>query len=269
MVADSPERFDVIVMPNLYGDIVSDVTSQISGSVGLGGSANIGSSCAMFEAIHGSAPDIAGQDIANPSGLIQASVMMLNHIGQSEVAENVQNAWLRTLEQGIHTADIYRKSQSKKKVGTVAFADAVIANLGEKPEFMSPANYDGFEAISLPEYKRRPASKKELKGVDVFVDWRGKDPDDLAAKLQVIESPALKLSMITNRGVKVWPNGFDETFCTDHWRCRYSASAEVQVRKEDIIEVLQKAVLSNVDIIKTENLYEFDGVRGYSLGQGQ
>ncbi|MGA9237748.1 MAG: NADP-dependent isocitrate dehydrogenase, partial [Robiginitalea sp.] len=112
-------------------------------------------------------------------------------------------------------------------------------------------------------------SKKELKGVDVFVDWRGQDPDDLAAKLQVIENPALKLSMITNRGVKVWPNGFDETFCTDHWRCRYSASKDIQVRKEDIIEVLQKAVLSNVDIIKTENLYEFDGVRGYSLGQGQ
>ncbi len=269
LVADSPERFDVVVMPNLYGDIVSDVTSQISGSVGLGGSANIGSSCAMFEAIHGSAPDIAGQDIANPSGLIQASVMLLKHIGQPEIAEKVQNAWLKTLEQGIHTTDIYRKSQSKERVGTRAFADAVIANLGKKPEFMSPANYNGFKAISLPEYKRKAASKKELKGVDVFVDWRGKDPDDLAAKLQVIENPALKLSMITNRGVKVWPNGFDETFCTDHWRCRFSASEGVQARKEDIIEVLQKAVLSNVDIIKTENLYEFDGVRGYSLGQGQ
>ena len=269
LVADSPERFDVVVMPNLYGDIVSDVTSQISGSVGLGGSANIGSGCAMFEAIHGSAPDIAGKDIANPSGLIQAAVMMLNHIGQFNVAETVQNAWLRTLEQGVHTGDIYRKSQSKKRVGTREFADAVIANLGVQPEFMSPANFQGFQAITLPEYTRRVASKKELKGVDVFVDWRGQDPDDLAAKLQVIENPALKLSMITNRGVKVWPNGFDETFCTDHWRCRYSASKDVQVRKGDIIEVLQKAVLSNVDIIKTENLYEFDGVRGYSLGQGQ
>ncbi|MGB5654728.1 MAG: NADP-dependent isocitrate dehydrogenase, partial [Robiginitalea sp.] len=269
LVADSPERFDVVVMPNLYGDIVSDVTSQISGSVGLGGSANIGTSCSMFEAIHGSAPDIAGKDIANPSGLIQAAVMMLNHIGQFEVAETVQNAWLRTLEQGIHTGDIYRKSQSKKRVGTREFADAIIANLGVQPQFMSPANFEGFQAITLPEYTRRTASKKELKGVDVFVDWRGKDPDDLAAKLQVIENPALKLSMITNRGVKVWPNGFDETFCTDHWRCRFSAPKDLWVRKEDIIEVLQKAAISNVDIIKTENLYEFDGVRGYSLGQGQ
>jgi isocitrate dehydrogenase len=269
LVADSPERFDVVVMPNLYGDIVSDVTSQISGSVGLGGSANIGSSCAMFEAIHGSAPDIAGKDIANPSGLIQASVMMLNHIGQPEVAEKIQNAWLKTLEQGVHTADIYRKSQSKKRVGTKAFADAVIANLGTQPEFMSPADYKGFEAIKLTEYKRKPAAKKVLKGVDVFVDWRGTDPDDLAAKLQVIENPALKLAMITNRGVKVWPNGFDETFCTDHWRCRYSGVEGAEVRKEDVIEVLQKAVFTNVDIIKTENLYEFDGVRGYSLGQGQ
>jgi isocitrate dehydrogenase len=165
--------------------------------------------------------------------------------------------------------DIYRKSQSRKRVGTREFADAVIANLGVQPEFMSPANYKGFEAISLPEYNRRAASKKELKGVDVFVDWRGKDPEDLAAKLQVLENQALTLTMITNRGVKVWPNGFDETFCTDHWRCRFSPSQDLQVRKEDIIEVLQKAVLSSVDIIKTENLYEFDGVRGYSLGQGQ
>jgi isocitrate dehydrogenase len=269
LVADKPDRFDVVVMPNLYGDIVSDITSQISGSVGMGGSANIGDTCAMFEAIHGSAPDLAGQGIANPSGLIQAAIMMLNHIGQFKIAEKIQNAWLKTLEDGIHTADMFRKSQSKRQVGTMEFADAVIANLGQRPEFMSPEDYRGFNPISLPPYRRPEPARKVLKGVDVFVDWRGQEPDDLAAKLRVLENCALKLSMITNRGVKVWPNGFDETFCTDHWRCRFSSEDGVQVRKEDIIEVLQKAVLTQVDIIKTENLYEFDGVRSYSLGQGQ
>ena len=269
LIADSPERFDVVVMPNLYGDIVSDITSQISGSVGMGGSANIGKGGAMFEAIHGSAPDLAGTDRANPSGLLQAAIMMLNHIGQFEVAEKIQNAWLKTLEDGIHTADIYRKSRSNKLVGTQAFAGAVIANLGMQPDYMSQADYSSFKPITIPEYQRPKAADKVLRGVDIFVDWRGTDPDDLAAKLRVIENSVLKLSMITNRGVKVWPNGFDETFCTDHWRCRFSNSDTLQVRKEDIIEVLQKAVFAQVDVIKTENLYEFDGVRSYSLGQGQ
>lgn len=269
LIADTPERFDVVVMPNLYGDIVSDITGQISGSVGLGGSANIGSSCAMFEAIHGSAPDLAGKDVANPSGLIQAAVMMLNHIGQFDVAGKIQNAWLKTLEDGIHTADIHRKNRSKKLVGTREFAQAVIANLGKSPEYLSPVDHREFEPVQLPEYRRREKAEKILQGVDVFVDWRGEDPDDLALKLQMLENPALELNMITNRGVKVWPHGFEETFCTDHWRCRYVGKEGARVRKEDVIEILQKAVFSKVDIIKTENLYEFDGVRGYSLGQGQ
>ena len=90
-MADTPEAFDVIVMPNLYGDILSDVAAQIAGSVGLAGSANIGEKCAMFEAIHGSAPRRANQNLANPSGLLLGAVLMLVHIGQPEVAERVHN----------------------------------------------------------------------------------------------------------------------------------------------------------------------------------
>ena len=107
-LADTPEMFDVIVMPNLYGDVLSDVAAQIAGSVGLAGSANIGMECAMFEAIHGSAPRRAGQNVANPSGLLQGAVLMLNHLGMADVAEKVQNAWLKTIEDGIHTYDIYK-----------------------------------------------------------------------------------------------------------------------------------------------------------------
>ena len=106
-LADSPELFDVIVMPNLYGDILSDVAAQISGSVGIAGSANIGDGFAMFEAIHGSAPRIAGMNKANPSGLLLGAVQMLVYIGQRDVAEKVHNAWLKTLEDGLHTYDIY------------------------------------------------------------------------------------------------------------------------------------------------------------------
>jgi len=131
-MADTPEAFDVIVTLNLYGDVLSDVAAQIAGSVGLAGSANIGEECAMFEAIHGSAPRRAGQNVANPSGLLQGAIMMLNHIGQNHLAEKIQNAWLKTIEDGIHTYDIYQEGISKKKVGTREFAQAVIENLGKK-----------------------------------------------------------------------------------------------------------------------------------------
>lgn len=267
-IADSPEIFDVIVTTNLYGDVISDITAQISGSVGLGGSSNIGQSCAMFEAIHGSAPDIAGKNIANPSGLLLGSVMMLNHIGQQDVAETIQNAWSVTLEDGIHTGDIYKEGASSKLVGTKEFADAVIERIGKKPQHLPVAQFGSGKGITLKPYERPVAKKKELKGVDVFVDWRGENVEDLAATLQTL-SADLKLKMITNRGVKVWPNGFDETFCTDHWRCRYQKADESVVEKKDIVEILANALDKNIDAIKTENLYDFDGKRGYSLGQGQ
>src|SRR5688572_23747240 len=140
-LADTPEAFDVIVMPNLYGDILSDVAAQIAGSVGLAGSANIGTGAAMFEAIHGSAPRRAGQDLANPSGLLHGAILMLVHIDQTDVAERVHNAWLRTIEDGIHTYDIYDDRVSKQKVGTKAFCDAVIARLGQTPQQLKAVSY--------------------------------------------------------------------------------------------------------------------------------
>src|ERR687894_1120342 len=141
-LADTPEAFDVVVMPNLYGDILSDVAAQIAGSVGLAGSANIGTSGAMFEAIHGSAPRRANQNLANPSGLLLGAVMMLVHIRQQDVAARVHNAWLRTLEDGIHTYDIYKEGVSKEKVGTREFAEAVVARLGQRPETLKAVKYN-------------------------------------------------------------------------------------------------------------------------------
>lgn len=267
-VADTPEIFDVLVTTNLYGDVVSDITAQISGSVGLAGSSNIGASCSMFEAIHGSAPDIAGKNIANPSGLLRGAVMMLNHIGQQDVAENVINAWSCAIEEGIHTADIYKEGISKELVGTKEFAQAVIDRLGKKPQHIKAEVFEKGMEMNLPAYVRKPRAEKVLKGVDVFVDWNEGQVEELAAKLKNIESD-IKLTMITNRGVKVWPEGFDETFCTDHWRCRFEVGNGTAAKKDSIPVALVKAIQEGIDVIKTENLYEFDGVRGYSLGQGQ
>ncbi len=186
-----------------------------------------------------------------------------------EVAEKVQNAWLKTMEDGIHTYDVFKEGNSTQKVGTKEFAKAVIANLGKKPNTLKPVSYANGNVLSLPKYQRKPARKKELVGVDVFVHWNGTNPEELAKKVKLLNNRAAHLSMITNRGIKVWPDGFSETFCTDHWRCRFKPADGKTISKPDIIQLLSQAISYNIDTIKTENLYEFDGNSAFSLGQGQ
>jgi isocitrate dehydrogenase len=265
-MADTPENFDVIVMPNLYGDILSDVAAQIAGSVGLAGSANIGEHASMFEAIHGSAPRRAGQNVANPSGLLLGGVMMLVHLGQTEVAAKVHNAWLKTLEDGVHTYDIFKEGVSTKKVSTSDFAEAVIARLGKSPEVLKAVNYEkpkdpmklGFTPKSL--YK----AKKELIGIDIFLDYTEGDANKLGGILEKFTEGKLKLSVISNRGVKVYPGGQPETFHTDHWRCRFLTEDGSDMPYSNALAVMQKISAAGYDIIKTENLCTFDGEVGFS-----
>ncbi|TVR24348.1 MAG: NADP-dependent isocitrate dehydrogenase [Anaerolineaceae bacterium] len=277
--ATEPEIFDVIVMPNLYGDVVSDIAAQLTGSVGLAGSANIGEKVSMFEAVHGSAPDIAGLGIANPSGLLFAGVLLLIHIKQHEAAERVRNAWLKTIEDGIHTGDVYQDGVSKRRVNTEDFTAAIIERLGQRPIMLHPVNYAAGDTglpPATPPIRREP-SHKQLVGVDMFLDWdeQGRNPDALAERLRAINGDGLELLMITNRGVKVWPDGAPETFSTDHWRCRFQTPGEDGVRPgapithQAIVNLLQRAHDAGLDCIKTENLYTFDGELGFSLGQGQ
>lgn len=268
-LAETPEIFDVIVMPNLYGDILSDVAAQITGSVGLAGSANIGDGFAMFEAIHGSAPILAGTDKANPSGLILAAVQMLVHIKQADIAEKIHNAWLRTLEDGIHTGDIYNDTVSKAIVGTQDFADTVIERLGLMPQKFQPVDYANGNKHFDIKITQEPPAVKELVGIDVFLHFRDRNPENLAALLKDIESSGMKLKMITNRGTKVWPNGFPETFCTDHWRCRFMREPQQGVSYQAAIDLLQKIHHRKLEVIKTENLYLMDGKQSFSAGQGQ
>ena len=267
-LADTPEAFDVIVMPNLYGDVLSDVAAQIAGSVGLAGSANIGQSCAMFEAIHGSAPRRAGQDMANPSGLLLGAIMMLNHIGQGDVAERVHNAWLRTIEDGVGTYDI--APDGSEPVGTAAFAEAIIDRLGQLPEHLQTVQYRGEEKPIEITITPTVEASKTMDGVDVFVHWRGQDPDEFAAKLETAAAGTyLELRLITNRGVKVWPDGIPETNRVDHWRCRFLAPQEGASHRSHVVELLGRLDREGVDFVKTEGLYRFDDEPGYSLGQGQ
>ncbi|HRE48962.1 MAG TPA: NADP-dependent isocitrate dehydrogenase [Aggregatilineales bacterium] len=270
-MADTPEAFDVIVLPNLYGDILSDVAAQIAGSVGLAGSANIGEHAAMFEAIHGSAPRRAGQNLANPSGLFLGGVMMMVHIGQADIAELTHNAWLRTIEDGIHTYDIFKEGISKEKVGTKEFAQAVVARLGKKPEQLKPAHYATGETTTpkAAAVAIRTPQKKETIGVDVFVYWTERDPNVLGAKMESFNGEGLNLGMLSNRGQKVYPDGLPETFCTDHWRCRYLSEGGTPLTHPQIVNLLGRVAAGGIDFIKTEHLCTFDGEKSFSLGQGE
>lgn len=271
-LADTPEAFDVVVMPNLYGDILSDVAAQIAGSVGLAGSANIGDACAMFEAIHGSAPRRAGQNLANPSGLFLGAIQMLVHIGQAGVAELAHNAWLKTIEDGIHTYDIFDERVSKQKVGTKEFADAVVARIGKKPEVLKQVDYS--KALAKPLNARPPyvrsTEKREMVGADVFCEFKG-SPDELAAKLKPLAGDGMVLEMLSNRGMKVWPGGLAETFTVDVYRCRFQLPEGTPgvIPHKAITALLNRITDAGVEFVKLEGLYNFDGKPGFSRGQGQ
>lgn len=268
-LADTPEAFDVIVMPNLYGDILSDVAAQIAGSVGLAGSANIGEKEAMFEAIHGSAPRRAGQNLANPSGLILASVLMLVHVGLSDIATTVHNAWLCTIEDGIHTYDIYEENVSKEKVGTKEFAQAVIKRLGKKPQKLQEVHYSSSKNLHIESPATSQHAKKALVGVDIFIDSH-ETIEKLHKNLEGLDDNNLKLTMISNRGVKVWPNKMPETSCVDSWRCRFmSPVKESSVTHQQIVELQKKMADRRIDFTHTEHLCTFDGQPGYTLAQDE
>ncbi|GAB4407565.1 MAG: NADP-dependent isocitrate dehydrogenase [Bryobacter sp.] len=265
-LADTPGTFDVIVMPNLYGDILSDVAAQIAGSVGLAGSANIGTKYAMFEAIHGSAPRRAGQNLANPSGLLLGGVMMLAHIGQTEAAQRVHNAWLKTLEEGIHTYDIFKDGVSTQKVGTKEFAEAVAARMGKMPETLKSVEYKSLPVLPEPAYPEYKSIQQV--GVDVFVNWNGSDANEIGHKIESLGTDKLKLVFISNRGTKVYPSGLSDTVKTDQWRCRFEGTPG-EVSPHDVLALFTSLVNGGFNIIKCEGLFNYDGQRGYSLGQGQ
>ena len=261
-VAKYPERFDVIVTPNLYGDILSDVVAEVAGTVGLAPSANIGDQVAMFEAIHGSAPDIAGKGIANPSGLLLSAVMMLVHVGEAECASRIHNAWLAAVEVGAATADLGGSYTTEQ------FADAVIQHLGENPQHLPAVSYGAPAPKKAPSLRIPRIAEKTMIGIDVFAHHWGK-VDSLAESLSAAAGDDFELQMITNRGVKVWPAGMPETFCTDHWRCRFMSRNERPVTHARLVSLLGRVAENGVDFIKSENLCLFDGAPGFSLGQGQ
>jgi len=288
-LASKPEIFDVIVTMNLYGDIISDIAAEISGSVGLAGSANIGDDYAMFEAIHGSAPDIANQDIANPTGLIQASVMMLVHMNESFFANKIRNALYKTIEDGIHTADIFNAKTSTKKVGTKEFTQAVIKNLNHCPSQLAVANFINKTIEESQNNQQKSAVKiqqkdqKSLIGLDLFIDWN-KNFDELLNLLKSLESEKFELKMISAKGLLLFPlidknmmANYDGDLTTLRFVgkgiCGKSSNEilnpNIKIEHKDITELLNYLIDKNIDFVKYEGLYLFNDKVAFTSGQGE
>ena len=262
-LSDTPENFDVIVTSNLYGDILSDMVAQMSGSVAMGASCNLGEDFAMFEAIHGSAPRRANQNMANPSGLLLSAIELLAYIGQFQVAEKIKNAWLKTLEDGLHTYDLFKKDTSQKQLGTKEFAQAIIERLGEKPSSLSPAQYKKAEKIKS--YKIPPSKKiqKDLVGVDFFFEKDTSDVEKLAQDLKKYETPSLKLTQIKCRGLDVWPGPPTALMKSDHWGARFISQTPCSL--EEILKLVQILQQNQFPFIKMEGLFLFDKEPGFYI----
>jgi isocitrate dehydrogenase len=267
-----PEQYDVIVMTNLQGDIISDLCAGLVGGLGFAPSANIGDHISIFEAVHGTAPDIAGKNIANPTALLLSGLAMLRHLGLTENAATIENALLYTLESGIHTGDFGDKT--KPSVNTTEFANTIIENFGRVPEHgMKPMIENKPTTPAVCHLDKNPmliskeAQDEKIIGVDMFIESSEQAPA-IAEKCLKHTLDIFKLVTISNRGTQVWPKGSVFTNLVNQFRCRFESVDEAPLTQTDIIE-LYKRLSADYKICSTELLNMWDGKRGYSLAQGQ
>lgn len=267
-----PETFDVIVLTNLQGDIVSDLCAGLVGGLGFAPSGNIGDNICIFEAVHGTAPDIAGKNIANPTALLLSGIAMLQHLGLTATAAKIENALLYTLEQGIHTGDFGDKSTPA--LNTTDFAAQIVANFGKQPALgAKSAATDQPVTLDIPVLKENllihssQPPVKTLAGVDFFIDST-LQPEAIATIAQKYSSTQLPLINISNRGTQVWPGGSKFTVLVDCYTIRFEAPESEVVTQQAIIELYTK-LAGEFQITSVETLLELDGQKAYSLAQGQ
>lgn len=264
-LSHTPEAFDVVVTPNFYGELTTSIVTNITHTQLITANANYGKNYAMFESY--TSQDTLPHNKLDVLSIVQSLYLMLYYNNQLEVADKIQNAWLVYLENQMEINNITTNNIEQNRVSEEQIFEILLDNLNKKPQHLKPNIYRKVNTVEVT--NKNIAKNKELKGVDVFVHWSGTDPNILADIVCKLNSNSVELSMITNRGIKVWPHGFKETFCTDHWRCRFKSNNNNAITKKDIHTILNKAIDLNIDFIKTENLYEIDGKMAYSLGQGQ
>jgi isocitrate dehydrogenase len=267
-----PELFDVILLTNLQGDIVSDLCAGLVGGLGFAPSANIGDHISIFEAVHGTAPDIAGKNIANPTSLLLSGLSMLRHLGLMEQAINIENALLYTLESGIHTGDFGDKNIPS--VNTTVFAQAIIDNFGKQPANNPKPKLNNFDFVPTnskilvnPMLLGKQNDERKIVGADIFIE-SDLQPNAVAEIARKHETEHLKLIIISNRGTQVWPTGSVYTNLVNQFRLRFETGEGHSVDQKDIIH-LYSTLSNDFSISSLETLNMWAGKKGYSLAQGQ
>lgn len=267
-----PDTFDVVVLTNLQGDIVSDLCAGLVGGLGFAPSANIGDHISIFEAVHGTAPDIAGKNIANPTALLLSGISMLQHLGLTENAAIIENALLFTLESGVHTGDFGDKT--KASVNTTQFAEAIISNFGKSPQVNAKPLVPNKPGTPTPLRLEKNAmmiskeiGEEKIVGVDLFIA-SDEQPDVIAKKCQRHAGVKFKLVSISNRGTQVWPTGSVYTNLVNQYNVRFEAIDEDPLNQQDILG-LYVSLSGNFHICSSELLLMWGDKRAYSLAQGQ
>jgi isocitrate dehydrogenase len=268
-----PEMFEAIVLTNLQGDIVSDLCAGLVGGLGFAPSANIGDNISIFEAVHGTAPDIMGRGIANPTALLLSGILMLRYMGFTQNAAEIENALLYTLERGIHTGDFGNKSIPAAT--TMGFADAIIANLGKLPAdggVVGKPNIDykanAHHSILKNKLTVTKGIKEEMVGVDIFVESNDMQPAELAEMAKKRLTDNFELVMISNRGTQVWPTGSIYTELVNEYRVRFEKKPGVTVTQKELLHIAAD-FSQDAKVCSVEFLMKFDGKIGYTLAQGQ
>jgi isocitrate dehydrogenase len=267
-----PDTFDVVVLTNLQGDIVSDLCAGLVGGLGFAPSANIGDHISIFEAVHGTAPDIAGKNIANPTALLLSGVAMLRHLGLMENAAIIENSLLYTLEQGIHTGDFGQRGTPS--LSTSAFADAIISHFGKTPVHGAKPvlpNMDATPTFFKLDQNAMMVSKEleniRIMGVDMFIE-SSEQPEFIAKKCQRHGGVKFNLINISNRGTQVWPTGSVYTNLVNEYNCRFESIDDLPLNQQDVIG-LYVSLSGDFKICSFELLNMWGDKRAYSLAQGQ
>jgi isocitrate dehydrogenase len=267
-----PQEFDVVVLTNLQGDIISDLCAGLVGGLGFAPSANIGDHIAIFEAVHGTAPDIAGKNIANPTALLLSGIAMLRHLGLMENAAIIENALLYTLEQGIHTGDFGDKGIPA--LNTTAFARAIIGHFGKIPEHMArpvlpnaPVTQTEFKLSRNEMMVTEETQTEMIVGVDLFIESSGQ-PEFIAKKCERHAGVKFKLVNISNRGTQVWPTGSVYTNLVNQYNVRFESIDGSPLNQQDVLG-LYVSLSGDFKICSSELLNMWGGKRAYSLAQGQ
>jgi len=267
-----PDLFDTVVLTNLQGDIVSDLCAGLVGGLGFAPSANIGDHISIFEAVHGTAPDIAGKNIANPTALLLSGFGLLTHLGLTETAAMIENALLYTLETGVHTGDFGNKAIPS--VNTTQFAQAIIDNFGKQPKHNVKANLPDepttctvFQLDQNPMLESKGALVEKVVGVDIFFESNAQ-PNELATLLLKHTGTQFKLQNISNRGTQVWPTGSSFTNLVNQYSCRFETINNESLPQADIV-ALYGSLINDFKVCSIEILNMWGDKKAYSLAQGQ